>query len=145
MVLGGGVQLHPGGVGSSTAVHHRLLPASPRGFQHPLPLFPDHCCPHTQHLAHRTHLVSRRTQADMQDSYKVLNVCSSLTSFNQLCLPTYDSYEELHKMLKLAISEGSEGFGMLWLLHHWRCGSTGTRGKPAMLFPVPFSPAIICI
>lgn len=38
-----------------------------------------------------------------------------LSSFNQLCLPTYDSYEELHKMLKLAISEGSEGFGMLWL------------------------------
>ncbi|XP_029570074.1 uncharacterized protein LOC115162788 [Salmo trutta] len=32
------------------------------------------------------------------------------TCFNQLCLPTYDSYEELHKMLKLAISEGSEGF-----------------------------------
>lgn len=39
----------------------------------------------------------------------------SFSSFNQLCLPTYDSYEELHKMLKLAISEGSEGFGMLWL------------------------------
>ena len=38
---------------------------------------------------------------------------SFLSSFNQLCLPTYDSYEELHKMLKLAISEGSEGFGML--------------------------------
>ncbi|KAG7282457.1 hypothetical protein CRUP_018174, partial [Coryphaenoides rupestris] len=35
------------------------------------------------------------------------------TCFNQLCVPTYDSYEELHKMLKLAISEGSEGFGML--------------------------------
>ncbi|XP_048830643.1 apoptosis-resistant E3 ubiquitin protein ligase 1 isoform X1 [Brienomyrus brachyistius] len=35
------------------------------------------------------------------------------TCFNQLCLPTYDSYEELHKMVKLAISEGSEGFGML--------------------------------
>eukprot|EP00062_Callorhinchus_milii_P022263 gi/632979857/ref/XP_007906708.1/ PREDICTED: apoptosis-resistant E3 ubiquitin protein ligase 1 isoform X2 [Callorhinchus milii] len=35
------------------------------------------------------------------------------TCFNQLCLPTYDSYEELHKLLKLAINEGSEGFGML--------------------------------
>ncbi|MEE6528711.1 hypothetical protein FKM82_017180 [Ascaphus truei] len=35
------------------------------------------------------------------------------TCFNQLCLPTYDSYEEMHKMLKLAISEGCEGFGML--------------------------------
>ncbi|KAM8921191.1 apoptosis-resistant E3 ubiquitin protein ligase 1 [Pelodytes ibericus] len=35
------------------------------------------------------------------------------TCFNQLCLPTYDSYEDMHKMLKLAISEGCEGFGML--------------------------------
>ncbi|XP_010152387.1 PREDICTED: apoptosis-resistant E3 ubiquitin protein ligase 1, partial [Eurypyga helias] len=35
------------------------------------------------------------------------------TCFNQLCLPTYDSYEEMHKMLQLAISEGCEGFGML--------------------------------
>lgn len=34
-------------------------------------------------------------------------------SFNQLCLPTYDSYEDVHKMLQLAISEGCEGFGML--------------------------------
>lgn len=53
---------------------------------------------------------------------------SFLSSFNQLCLPTYDSYEELHKMLKLAISEGSEGFGMLWLSNHWHCGSNATRG-----------------
>ncbi|XP_053553158.1 apoptosis-resistant E3 ubiquitin protein ligase 1 [Bombina bombina] len=35
------------------------------------------------------------------------------TCFNQLCLPTYESYEEMHKMLKLAISEGCEGFGMI--------------------------------
>ncbi|KAM5129254.1 apoptosis-resistant E3 ubiquitin protein ligase 1 isoform 1-T2 [Mantella aurantiaca] len=35
------------------------------------------------------------------------------TCFNQLCLPTYDSYEEMHHMLKLAISEGCEGFGMV--------------------------------
>ncbi|KAH0620495.1 hypothetical protein JD844_021016 [Phrynosoma platyrhinos] len=35
------------------------------------------------------------------------------TCFNQLCLPMYDSYEEVHKMLQLAISEGCEGFGML--------------------------------
>uniref|UniRef100_A0A8C4WWT8 HECT-type E3 ubiquitin transferase n=2 Tax=Eptatretus burgeri TaxID=7764 RepID=A0A8C4WWT8_EPTBU len=33
------------------------------------------------------------------------------TCFNQLCLPTYDSCQELHKMLKIAITEGSEGFG----------------------------------
>ncbi|XP_053331602.1 apoptosis-resistant E3 ubiquitin protein ligase 1 [Spea bombifrons] len=35
------------------------------------------------------------------------------TCFNQLCLPSYDSYDEMHKMLKLAISEGCEGFGMI--------------------------------
>ncbi|KAG8562140.1 hypothetical protein GDO81_015601 [Engystomops pustulosus] len=35
------------------------------------------------------------------------------TCFNQLCLPTYDSYDEMHRMLKLAISEGCEGFGMV--------------------------------
>ncbi|XP_078726681.1 apoptosis-resistant E3 ubiquitin protein ligase 1 [Lampetra fluviatilis] len=35
------------------------------------------------------------------------------TCFNQLCLPTYDSCEELHKMLRYAITEGSEGFGLL--------------------------------
>ncbi|XP_077123538.1 apoptosis-resistant E3 ubiquitin protein ligase 1 [Ranitomeya variabilis] len=35
------------------------------------------------------------------------------TCFNQLCLPTYDSYEEMHRLLKLAISEGCEGFGMV--------------------------------
>lgn len=35
------------------------------------------------------------------------------TCFNQLCLPTYDSYEEVHRMLQVAISEGCEGFGML--------------------------------
>ncbi|KAG8126323.1 putative Protein KIAA0317-like protein [Naja naja] len=39
-------------------------------------------------------------------------ICSGVF-FNQLCLPTYDSYEEVHKMLQLAISEGCEGFGML--------------------------------
>ncbi|XP_066279416.1 apoptosis-resistant E3 ubiquitin protein ligase 1-like isoform X4 [Branchiostoma lanceolatum] len=34
------------------------------------------------------------------------------TCFNQLCLPDYDSCEQLHKMLILAITEGSQGFGM---------------------------------
>ena len=64
VVLGRGVQLHAGGVGSSAAVHHRLLSASPGGIQHPLSLLPDHRRPHTQHPAHCTHVVSRKTQAD---------------------------------------------------------------------------------
>lgn len=62
VVLGRGVQLHPGGAGPAAAVHHRLLPAPARRLQHPLPLLPDHRRPHTQHLAHRTHLVSTDTQ-----------------------------------------------------------------------------------
>ncbi|XP_037957944.1 apoptosis-resistant E3 ubiquitin protein ligase 1 isoform X2 [Teleopsis dalmanni] len=35
------------------------------------------------------------------------------TCFNQLCLPDYESYEQFEKSLLLAISEGSEGFGMV--------------------------------
>lgn len=66
VVLGRGVQLHSGGVGPSAAVHHRILSASPGGIQHPLPLFSDHRCSHTQHLAHCTHVVSRTT-----DKYSV--------------------------------------------------------------------------
>jgi hypothetical protein len=34
-------------------------------------------------------------------------------SFNQLCLPDYHSFEQLHSSLVLAINEGSEGFGMI--------------------------------
>ena len=36
-----------------------------------------------------------------------------LYSFNQLCLPDYDSYEHFEKALLIAIKEGSEGFGMV--------------------------------
>lgn len=60
------------------------------------------------------------------DNFWDLTISWYFCSFNQLCLPTYDSYEELHKLLKLAISEGSEGFGMLWphtgsdFCIHWR-------------------------
>ncbi|RWS30289.1 apoptosis-resistant E3 ubiquitin protein ligase 1-like protein [Leptotrombidium deliense] len=34
------------------------------------------------------------------------------TCFNQICLPEYDSYEQFERALKLAIYEGSEGFGI---------------------------------
>ena len=34
-------------------------------------------------------------------------------SFNQLCLPDYDSCEQFQFSLMLAINEGAEGFGML--------------------------------
>jgi hypothetical protein len=39
-----------------------------------------------------------------------LHLCCS---FNQLCLPDYDSYEHFERALLLAISEGTEGFGMI--------------------------------
>jgi apoptosis-resistant E3 ubiquitin protein ligase 1 len=35
------------------------------------------------------------------------------TCFNQLCLPDYDSYEQLVHALLWAINEGGEGFGMI--------------------------------
>jgi hypothetical protein len=35
----------------------------------------------------------------------------SLSSFNQIDLPEYESYEQLRKSLLLAITEGAEGFG----------------------------------
>ncbi|WAQ92891.1 hypothetical protein PtA15_17A373 [Puccinia triticina] len=36
---------------------------------------------------------------------------SAHTCFNQIDLPSYDSYEELRRMFLIAINEGSEGFG----------------------------------
>ncbi|XP_055858941.1 apoptosis-resistant E3 ubiquitin protein ligase 1 isoform X2 [Episyrphus balteatus] len=41
------------------------------------------------------------------------NLPTAHTCFNQLCLPDYESYEQFEKALLLAISEGSEGFGMV--------------------------------
>ncbi|XP_076250945.1 apoptosis-resistant E3 ubiquitin protein ligase 1 isoform X1 [Rhynchophorus ferrugineus] len=41
------------------------------------------------------------------------NLPTAHTCFNQLCLPDYDSYEQFEKALLLAISEGTEGFGMV--------------------------------
>jgi hypothetical protein len=37
---------------------------------------------------------------------------SFIDSFNQLCLPDYESYEQFERALLIAISEGNEGFGM---------------------------------
>jgi len=35
-----------------------------------------------------------------------------MLSFNRLCLPPYDSYEDMRRMLKIAITEGATGFGL---------------------------------
>ena len=34
-------------------------------------------------------------------------------SFNQLCLPDYESIEQFHSALLLAINEGNQGFGLV--------------------------------
>ena len=36
-------------------------------------------------------------------------------SFNQLCLPDYETYEHFERALLIAIKEGSEGFGLIWI------------------------------
>ena len=36
-----------------------------------------------------------------------------LCSFNQLCLPEYDTCEQFQSALMMAINEGAEGFGFL--------------------------------
>ncbi|XP_310176.3 apoptosis-resistant E3 ubiquitin protein ligase 1 isoform X2 [Anopheles gambiae] len=41
------------------------------------------------------------------------NLPTAHTCFNQLCLPDYESYEQFEKALMFAISEGTEGFGMV--------------------------------
>ncbi|GLV39987.1 uncharacterized protein CBL_10882 [Carabus blaptoides fortunei] len=41
------------------------------------------------------------------------NLPTAHTCFNQLCLPDYECYEHFEKSLLLAISEGTEGFGMV--------------------------------
>lgn len=42
------------------------------------------------------------------------NLPTAHTCFNQLCLPDYESFEHFEKALLIAISEGTEGFGMVW-------------------------------
>lgn len=41
------------------------------------------------------------------------NLPTAHTCFNQLCLPDYENYEQFEKALLIAISEGTEGFGMV--------------------------------
>ena len=35
-------------------------------------------------------------------------------SFNQLCLPSYTTMEQMHKCMMTAINEGFQGFGFVW-------------------------------
>ncbi len=42
-----------------------------------------------------------------------------LCSFNELCLPDYETYEQFEQSLMLAINEGAEGFGLCWRLRNF--------------------------
>ena len=46
-----------------------------------------------------------------KDRMGALRLPQAHTCYNQLDLPEYTSFEQLQTMLKLAITEGSEGFG----------------------------------
>ena len=52
--------------------------------------------------------ISKR-EGDEDDSFDF----SFFSSFNQICLPDYESYEQLQSSLLLAINEGSFGFEMI--------------------------------
>lgn len=41
------------------------------------------------------------------------NLPTAHTCFNQICLPDYNSFEDLDRALRIAITEGSEGFGLV--------------------------------
>nr|XP_002122623.3 apoptosis-resistant E3 ubiquitin protein ligase 1 [Ciona intestinalis] len=45
--------------------------------------------------------------------YKTGGLPMAHTCFNELCLPNYESYDDLHKMLKISITEGITGFGLV--------------------------------
>lgn len=57
MVLDCGFQSDPGGTGSATAVHNRLLSASPWRLCCPLSLISDHRCSNPQHSSYCAHMV----------------------------------------------------------------------------------------
>ena len=40
-------------------------------------------------------------------------------SFNQLCLPSYTTMEQMHKCMMTAINEGFQGFGFVWNNNEW--------------------------
>jgi len=55
--------------------------------------------------------VSGNTKFTIVNAHKSEQLPSAHTCFNQIDLPSYESYESLRKFLLLAINEGSEGFG----------------------------------
>nr|XP_006821499.1 PREDICTED: apoptosis-resistant E3 ubiquitin protein ligase 1-like [Saccoglossus kowalevskii] len=55
--------------------------------------------------------LSPRFQISASPTYCTLPTAH--TCFNQLCLPSYDSIEQMQKALLVAINEGSEGFGLV--------------------------------
>ena len=48
-----------------------------------------------------------------RDEGSRFSIYRAYSSFNQLCLPDYECYDHFERALLLAISEGTEGFGMI--------------------------------
>ena len=70
---------------------------------------------HTWYILNRVSYWCKRRRISYGDAMLILvSLADRVPSFNQLCLPDYDTYESFEKALLLAIKEGSEGFGLVW-------------------------------
>ena len=106
-------QFHSGGDGAVVAVHHRIVSDSSwRILGIVAKVYGDPLVGTHQRTADSTYLVGKKIskrEGDEDDSFDF----SFFSSFNQICLPDYESYEQLQSSLLLAINEGSFGFEMI--------------------------------
>ncbi|KOB76008.1 putative ubiquitin-protein ligase [Operophtera brumata] len=114
-------QLPPGGF-QTAAVHDGLLAAAARRLPGLCSTAP------TLHSEERARLLQFTTGCsqlppggfqDLNPRFQITGAASfgalptAHTCFNQLCLPDYDSYEQLVHAIQWAINEGGEGFGLI--------------------------------
>lgn len=105
MVLDCDFQFFSGRYGAVGSIYYRLFATPTRRFW---PIGAENSnlrFAHCREFAFSAYLVSFKY---------FLNESKNLFSFNQLCLPDYDSYQQLEKALTIAITEGSEGFELVW-------------------------------
>lgn len=86
----------------------------PGGFQQLSPRFQITAAPTFENLptAHTWYEFNKK-KPHCYDSNKQYANLIVTCSFNQLCLPDYECYDHFERALLLAISEGTEGFGMI--------------------------------